>query len=396
MSVAAIAELVEDLDIALERREIQAAFAARDQLDARLALAVADYEAAGLHEVDGAVSINGWLRAETGRDPKTAAKVTWTGRKLRALPVLREAVLDGAITGGQLEVIVANLPVRHVERFADQEPGLVPLLAELTVDHTRRVMQHWKRHADAVQDGGLPAEHDNELHHSNTLAARSELRGSFDADLTAIVDAALRTAMQKDPTRPIAVRRADALGQICQHFLDHQHQRPGGRHRPHLNVTISYEELCAGIGGRYVETDQPVSPAALGALTCDSAYHRLLVDGVSGILDYGRATRDWPVDLYNAIVLRDGGCRFGQCDAPASWCDVHHILPWEDGGHTSITNGVMGCRKHHRLVHQPGYSIKLLPDGTTYFTGPDGRSETSHPRSAVLQQLFPRRRPAGS
>ena len=395
MSVVAIAELVERLDIPLDRGEIQAAFAVRDRLDARIAVAVAEYEAAGLHQVDGAISMNGWLRSETGRDAKSAAKVTWTGRKLRALPVLRAAVLDGVVSGGQLDVIVANIPVRHLERFADQEAGLIPMLAELPVDHTRRAMEHWKRLADAIEDGGLPAEHDNELHLSNTLAARSELRGSFDADLTAVVDAALRTAMQNDRSRSVAVRRADALGQICQHFLDHQHDRPGGRHRPHLNVVDLLGGARSGVGGRHVDTDQPVSPAGLGVLKCDSAYHRLLLDGVSGILDYGRATRSWPVDIYNAIVLRDGGCRFGPCDAPPSWCDVHHVLPWEDGGDTSVTNGVMGCRKHHRLVHTPGYAIKLLPDGTTEFTHPDGRTETSHPRGPVLQQLF-RRPPAGS
>ena len=110
--------------------------------------------------------------------------------------------------------------------------------------------------------------------------------------------------------------------------------------RPHLNVTITSEEFCAGIGGRYLDTDQPVSPATLGVLKCDSAYHRLLIDGASGILDYGRATRAWPVDIYNAIVLRDGGCRFGGCDAPASWCDVHHVLPWDTAAkHRSPT----GC-----------------------------------------------------
>ena len=110
MSLAAISDLVDGLDIALDRGEIQAAFAVRDKLDARLALAVADYEAAGLHQLDGAVSINGWLRSETGRDAKSAAKVTWTGRKLRALPVLRDAALDGRVTGGQLDTIVANVP----------------------------------------------------------------------------------------------------------------------------------------------------------------------------------------------------------------------------------------------------------------------------------------------
>jgi hypothetical protein len=256
-------------------------------------------------------------------------------------------------------------------------------------------MEHWKRHADALDDGGPGPEHDSELHLSRTLNGRGELHGSLDADTTAIVEAALRTAEQKDFDVSLAQRRAIALAQICQHFLDHQQTRTGGRHRPHLNVTISYEDFVAGIGGQYLDTDQPVSPAGLGVLMCDSAYHRLLFSATSGILDYGRSTRAWPVDIYNAIALRDGGCRFGACDAPPSWCDVHHVVWVEDGGETSVDNGLMGCRRHHHLVHRRGYSIKLLPDGTAQFTHPDGRVETSHPRGPVAQPFW-RQPPAGS
>lgn len=239
MTLAAIAELLEDLHIGLDRGQLQTAFAVRDRLDARIALAVADYESAGLHEIDGAVSMNGWLRTETGRDAKTAAKVSSTGRKLRTLPALRDAVLDGVISGGQLDVIVACVPTRHVERFSAHESELVPRLAELGVDDTRRVMQHWKRHADALDDGPGPAEHDNELHLSRTIGGRGELHGSFDADITALIEAALRVADPKDFERSLCERRSDALAQICKHFLDHQRSRTGGRHRPHLNVVIS-------------------------------------------------------------------------------------------------------------------------------------------------------------
>ncbi len=133
---------------------------------------------------------------------------------------------------------------------------------------------------------------------------------------------------------------------------------------------------------------------ALAVLKCDAAYHRVLFSAASGVLDYGRATRDWPIDLYNAIALRDAGCRIGGCDAPQSWCDVHHVVPWENGGDTSVTNGAMACRRHHRLVHTPGYSVKLLPDGTVELTHPDGRVDISQPRGPVPQHLW--RQPAGS
>jgi hypothetical protein len=386
--LAELGELVDTLELGCDGGALVEAFAVRDRLDARLALAVASFAAEGLHERDGALSMSSWLQAHTDRDAATATRICSTGRKLRDLPVLRDAVLDGRLTGGQLDAVLTNVPLRHVERFAEHEAEVVPRLEGLDAERTRRAMQAWRRHADAVDEGSGPVEHDNELHLSRTIGGRGELRGSLDADTTAVLEAALRVADVKDYDLSLAQRRAWALGQVAQHFLDHQQTRTGGRHRPHVNVVVDYEAFCEGIGGRYLDTDQPVSPSALGVLACDSALHRLLVSGASGILDYGRATRAWPVDLYNAIALRDGGCRFPGCDAPPSWCDVHHATFWEHGGSTSLDNGVMGCRRHHHLVHQPGYHLKLLPDGTVEVTFPDGHLETSRPRGPNRDTLW--------
>ena len=106
-----------------------------------------------------------------------------------------------------------------------------------------------------------PSELDNEVHLSSTIGGRGELRGSMDSDLTALVDAAFRVADAKDFELTPPRRRADALGTICGFYLDHQSDRCGGRHRPHLNVAMTYEQFVAGIGGTYLDTGGQVSPA---------------------------------------------------------------------------------------------------------------------------------------
>jgi hypothetical protein len=146
------------------------------------------------------------------------------------------------------------------------------------------------------------------------------VRANLDTDDNAVFAAALRAADSRDKELPLSRRRADALTQICQYFLDH--------------------------------------------------------------LDHGRETRDWATDLYNAIVLRDGGCRAGACDAPSSWCDVHHVAYWEHGGTTDMVNGVLLCRRHHRMVHKRGFQLKLLPDGTTELTTPTGEHLVNRPRGS--------------
>ncbi len=392
MSLAAMREEVEDLEIAVDGDEIREAYAVRDRLDARIAVAVARFEADDLHTVDGAVTMQSWLRQHAGRDFTSAQRACTVGRKLRSLPVLAAAVLDGSVTGGQLDIILAHVPRRHLELFAAHEPDIVPLLVGVDVDVTRRAMERWRQRADALDPGPAPTERDNEVHLSRTINDRAELRGSFDADLAALVDAGLRVADSHELDKAPALRRAEALAQVFQTFLDLQHANPGGRHRPHVNVVIGIDDLETGVGARYVDTDAPVAPDAFAVLRCDATFHRVLVSSTGTILDYGRAARFWPANLYAAIVLRDGGCRIPGCQAPPSWCDVHHVREWDHGGSTSLDNGMLACRRHHGLVHSRGWSVKLLPDGTVELTSPLGRVTTSDPRGPRPRELFPDQR----
>ena len=99
----------------------------------------------------------------------------------------------------------------------------------------------------------------------------------------------------------------------------------------------------------------------------------------SEILDIGRASRTVPASLWTALVLRDGGCRHPGCDRPVHWCDAHHVIPYARGGGTSLTNLVLKCRRHHTLIHHPGWTETLDPDGTLHLTDPGGHAHTTQP-----------------
>src|SRR5687768_11425813 len=92
---------IEGLEIPLDGAALAEAIVLRDRLDARIAVAVGAFDAAGLHELDGAVTMAAWLRHRTGTDQPRANRLTMQGRKLGALPVLRDAFLDGTLSGGQ-------------------------------------------------------------------------------------------------------------------------------------------------------------------------------------------------------------------------------------------------------------------------------------------------------
>ena len=77
--------------------------------------------------------------------------------------------------------------------------------------------------------------------------------------------------------------------------------------------------------------------------------------------------------------MRDQGCRFPGCDAPAEWIDAHHLQHWSTGGTTALTNLAGLCANHHGIVHRDRWSLTSTPDGTLTFTRPDATVLTSPP-----------------
>ena len=64
----------------------------------------------------------------------------------------------------------------------------------------------------------------------------------------------------------------------------------------------------------------------------------------------------------------------------------HHITHWADGGATSLDNLVLLCRRHHRLVHEGGYSIDRGWNNVTVVR-PDGRRIEESPSLSARAPL---------
>ena len=83
-----------------------------------------------------------------------------------------------------------------------------------------------------------------------------------------------------------------------------------------------------------------------------------------------RKRRTIPPALRRALTARDTGCKFPGCDN-RRFVDGHHIVHWIHGGSTSLDNTVLLCRRHHRYVHEWGYTVSATGDGFK-FLAPDG------------------------
>ena len=60
------------------------------------------------------------------------------------------------------------------------------------------------------------------------------------------------------------------------------------------------------------------------------------------------------------LAARDQGCTFPDCDAPAEWCEAHHILAFAQGGATEIDNLTLVCPFHHRWFERSGWESVFL------------------------------------
>ena len=366
--IGALREAIEELEVPLDGDALAEALKLSDLLAAKLARVVGAFDAESMWELDGATSMSAWLRHHAGMTASNAKSMASTAKKLRTLPMTAEAWLSGSLSGGQVQAIVRNAR----PEFEEHEATVVPALVDLSVTDTALAMQQWKAMLD------IEPRDDRGVHLSKTLDGQWELTGSLDPLGGETVATALRLAEIDDTDVLPAKRRADALVDVCRFFLDHQSGRRGGRHRPHLNVVVDYDDLLARRGGRFVDGGL-LDAASIRALACDAAVHRVVTDGRSTILDYGTSTRTIPAPLWSALVLRDRHCRFEGCDRPSQWCEAHHVVAWQDGGSTSLDNLVLKCSRHHHLGHQPGWSEKLRPDGTLVVTDPRGRTRTTRP-----------------
>ena len=80
---------------------------------------------------------------------------------------------------------------------------------------------------------------------------------------------------------------------------------------------------------------------------------------------------------------RDRGCTAPDCTVPGYGCEVHHaVLDWIDGGLTNVTDEVLACPPHNRLVTDGGWTTRKRKDGRIEWIPPplldNGQARVNH------------------
>jgi len=135
-------------------------------------------------------------------------------------------------------------------------------------------------------------------------------------------------------------------------------------------------------GQSVLEGGTHVSAETSQRLACDASRVVMRHDGEGRLLEVGARTRTIPPALRRALHHRDQGCRFPGCGL--RFTQGHHLRHWAHGGPTTLSNLTLLCRRHHRAVHEEGYQVARLPDGTFQFRRPNGHPLPEVPPSAKV------------
>lgn len=367
-------------------------------------LAEAERRQAALHVVS--MPTSSWLAAGASHSARQARAEVRLAVAVAECPVVADAVATAAVSPEQAAVIVQGLELlpddldaAQRERVAAQlvewagEFGPVELrrlvhravevvAPEVADAADERALERAERSQRQTRFVGWRRDHDGGLLFSGKLPA---VEGRlFTRHLTALA-ARQRTV---DALQGVDVTQAQALADALASCISH-HAACGGGAVPagdatRVVVTLDHAALTAALGSAMLEgAGERVSAGEARRLACAAGILPVVLGGGSLPLDVGRERRLFGAGQRAALALRDGGCAFPGCDRVPADCEAHHILPWWAGGASDVSNGVLLCSHHHRLVEpdprrspERSWRIDLDARGYPRFTAPVARDGT--------------------
>jgi len=328
-----------------------------------------------------------WAARTCGMSRSAAGDRLCVGKQLDHLPDVAAAVRTGEVSY-QKAAALCHLREQLGDRWPDGlESDMVGHARHLSVENFRIACRHARHEIDP--DGFDKACHED--FERRWLEINTLLDGMYSVDgiLDPATGAAFKTALDAlatsrgaEDTRNHGQRMADSLAELLDHHMNEGRLPRKNGVRPHVTLTTTLQCLKNEVG-------QPAAELAPGALisnqtverlTCDCAMSRVLLAD-SMVIDVGRATRIIQPATRRALEKRDRGCRWPGCDRPVSWSTPHHIEFWSRGGRTNLSNLVLLCHFHHRLVHEgewhvikAGQEVRFIPPErlrSMFARGPD-------------------------
>lgn len=317
-----------------------------------------------------------WLAWRCGLTPRAAQEHLRVARALGELPRIRAAFGRGELTYSKVRALTRvacedneELLLSHaryataaqLERICRSYRGVTMREAE-RVRQRRRFSYSWEENGSFRFSGLLSGE-------EGALFLRA-LEAGFEA-IRAGDDGDEDRSAERDE-RP---SQADALMAVAEAALASGDAAATGGDRHQLVVHIDADALAAegaSEGTATIAHGPAVPMQTARRLGCDASVV-MSVERNGEPLSVGRKTRTIPPALRRAVQTRDQRCRFPGCEN-RRFTDLHHIVHWARGGPTSYGNLIRLCRRHHRLLHEGGYSVEKRSAERFVFRRPNGNA----------------------
>lgn len=342
-----------------------------------------------------------WLAWRCAITPRAAREQVRVARSLDELPKVAEAFRAGRLTYSKVRAITRVATAENeelllkyatyataaqLERIVRGYRGCLGREEAERQAQRRRVDYRWELDGSLSFRGRLTAE-EGALFLKALEAGRDACRPGLALDTDSSDHHKAREANVADPA---PVTNADALVAIASSSLESSPR--GGSSADRFQVVVTTDVAALGAAAPEagtkpqmaeqsdaepptrcrLDSGSPLSPEALRRIACDASLVRInLAEGMP--VSVGRKTRSIPPATRRALRERDGGCRFPGCTAER-FAEGHHIKHWSRGGATDLGNLVQLCSRHHRLVHERGFTVEGDPHHELVFRDPRGRA----------------------
>ena len=280
----------------------------------------------------GALSCAHWLSWRVGMDLGAAREKVRVARALEGLPLIDDALKGGEISYSKVRAMTRVANAKNEEMLlvmARRMPG-----AQL--EKTCRLV----RQVRGLDEGARPDEEDCRRY----VTSRATDDGMVSIQVRLFPEEAARVLRAFEAAAE-GGKLVDGAMALADGGLG------GGRGRPPVEVVLHVEaESLEG----HTEAGDGISAEACRRVLCDCGLVPM-VEERGKTIDVGRKTRTIPAALRRALESRDERCRFPGC-VNRRWLDGHHVVHWLEGGETSLANTLLLCRKHHRYVHEYGFT----------------------------------------
>ncbi len=304
------------------------------------------------------------LRQECGQPTRRAKSEVKTARKLRDLPQTARALDNGDISYKHAEIIA---------RSAEQAPGinegdLVDSAKNQPADSFAKTAR--RQVIRAAGDDGMSILDKQRRNRTASVGRDSSdgminLWARFDPVTGARIKQVISQGVEalwraEDPnSRPTTGQRmADALAELllAEPTSDKASTNGGGGRNSTLLLIADYDTVTRQVRNLRLSDDTPLPTEALAQLACDARVVPAFFNRTGQPLWLGRSRRVASSGQRIALVARDRGCV--GCGADPSWCQAHHIIPWAEGGPTTLENMCLVCSQCHHLIHDQNWQLR--------------------------------------